>query len=169
MSDQAWTFTDNYIPKWSFRPLMSTLRFPSLIRWMFLIFHWIPGSSFLSFWIPKSSRDVIRRASLCYTMLDEDFSFFKGPVKLKIWKHWQPSWNVELESLQQEYQFELERKYNHNGSELVTLKMRNQMYNEALATVSCTVIVKTNGWNVEKRNISLGSSLGTSIWVPIVV
>lgn len=53
-------------------------------------------------------------------------SRFYGPVKLHVWEHWQPSWNVERDE-SHPIQFELVRGYNHSGKTFIRLTYFKKM------------------------------------------
>jgi hypothetical protein len=71
-------------------------------------------------------------------------STFRGPVQLKVWRHWQQSWNVE-EVPGQRFQFELARGLQGPG---VVLKFRSER-NDLRATIKCDRYVKTGVWSME--------------------
>ncbi len=73
-------------------------------------------------------------------------SSFKGPVSLKVWEHWQQSWNVEEVSTS--YLFELQRGTQENGNAYTTLKLKSVM-NDLEARIQCESYVPRDMWSMQ--------------------
>lgn len=78
---------------------------------------------------------------------------FVGPVSLKIWKHWQASWNVENTTPAEGSLFELIRARDRSGNAYVTLNFRQRRRGDAplRARLQCTAYVRNGDWSVEER------------------
>ncbi|MEZ4816217.1 MAG: hypothetical protein R3A80_13610 [Bdellovibrionota bacterium] len=74
-------------------------------------------------------------------------STFKGPVELKVWQHWQQSWNVENAS--QDYLFEIQRGEDLSHTPFVKIKFKNNQ--EGLrAQINCESYVPKDMWSMHK-------------------
>ncbi len=89
---------------------------------------------------------VVLSALVSAPLYAQTQSLFKGPVQLKVWKHWQQSWNVENAS--SEYLFELERGWEQNSS-YVKLKFKNTGAN-LKARISCESYIPEGPWAMKK-------------------
>lgn len=80
-------------------------------------------------------------------------SRFVGPVNLKVWKHWQPSWNVEDDT--SNFRFALYRSASGEKGK-VTLSLFNEKESDVTGQLECEAYKRTEQWKVEKK---LGKTL----------
>lgn len=76
-------------------------------------------------------------------------STFKGPVALKVWQHWQQSWNVENNS--SSYLFELERGISADKKPYVKLQLKSVL-NNLEARLQCESYVPRDMWSMKLEN-----------------
>lgn len=76
-------------------------------------------------------------------------SEFRGPVRLKVWQHWQQSWNVE-DVTADNAQFFFERG-TENGVPYIQLRYRNSAGQDLKARIRCDGYVRTALWNVAEK------------------
>jgi hypothetical protein len=82
-------------------------------------------------------------------------SRFRGPVALKVWKHVQPSWNVE-DATADGWAFELERGFSASGSPYVRIQSRTAG-GGTVAQLSCSALVRTGEWEVKRQESTVKS------------
>lgn len=88
-------------------------------------------------------------------------SRFIGPTSLKIWKHWQQSWNVESLSDNQ-FQFELIRAMGNDSRPYVLLRVRGETPALA-ASIQSETFERTSQWAVEKKTSNAAVAQGKVI------
>lgn len=82
-------------------------------------------------------------------------SVFKGPVELKVWQHWQQSWNVE--NVTSKHLFELERGVSPDGKTYLKLDL-NSVMNELEARIKCVSYVPKDLWSMKVESSAVFSS-----------
>ena len=83
---------------------------------------------------------------IVYAIYADAQSSFTGPIQIKVWKHWQQSWNVENVTAEN-YQFTLVRGI---GSSEVILKYRTTE-TSLNASIKCEGYIKTDKWSMQVR------------------
>lgn len=94
-------------------------------------------------------------------------SRFVGPVDLRVWRHWQPSWNVE--NLTTEPQFELIRGIGGDHGAYVLLRVR-RTDGPLTAHLFGAALVRKGDWEMETRDIPPRALSGTPVdgWTEFV-
>lgn len=77
-------------------------------------------------------------------------SRFVGPVDLNVWRHWQPSWNVE--NVTREIQFELIRGEDALGRPYVRLRYRSTRPG-LTAHIGARIVERDGNWGVRERTL----------------
>lgn len=75
-------------------------------------------------------------------------STFEGPVELKVWKHWQESWNVETPPSNNAKKFDLERGVELSGDAYVSLRYIGELKTPR-ATLQCKSLTRSGTWEVQ--------------------
>lgn len=78
----------------------------------------------------------------------QEQSRFVGPLELKVWKHWQPSWNVEAETSPRG--FSLIRSIDGERGQ-VSLTLYDQRKTELKGILRCEALKRTDTWKVELK------------------
>jgi len=76
-------------------------------------------------------------------------SKFYGPVKAKVWQHWQQSWNVENLADEKSAIFNLVRGFDAQGKSIVEIRFRHAKSENLTATLMCDSYIRDGQWNVK--------------------
>lgn len=82
-------------------------------------------------------------------------SRFSGPVELKVWKHWQASWNVE-EIKPERYTFDLFRGHTDAGKPFFRVHF-NSLVKVSEARLECEAYVANDMWSMRKEKLQTQS------------
>jgi hypothetical protein len=99
----------------------------------------------------------IGHAKSAETKMDVIQGEFSGPVNLKIWKHWQQSWNVEYQS-PDSWTFQLIRGFTSDGQALVKVHFKTSATG-LTATIQSELAVRSGEWDMSKK---IGTALTAS-------
>lgn len=91
---------------------------------------------------------VLLIAAVSLSASAEIQSEFRGPIQLKVWQHWQQSWNVE-DVTGNNAQFVFTRGTNTN-TPFAELRLRS-VQGGLQAKISCAAYVRTETWKVEEK------------------
>src|SRR5262245_6003326 len=81
-------------------------------------------------------------------------STFEGPVKLKVWQHWQQSWNVENVTNPDEIKFVIERGFvEEGGIRLPYIKVKYRTYENTInrVRIQSEVYLPQDQWSMRKE------------------